>query len=143
MTHRAESIIGAMTTAVTGLVTTGNNVVRGQVYPLSTFPGLAVDMGPEIPVGDANVAYQDQHVDINIVAYVQDNDGVDTVLNQIRSELYAAIMANRTLGLLYVIDIECLGRATPERTDQLEKKSAKQESTYRVYYRHSYADAEN
>ncbi len=141
--NRAESILAAITTKVTGLTQTGSNVVRGRVYPVPALPALTVNMGAEQAVGEPNMAYQDEFLDIDITAYAQDNTGVDTALNQIVAEVYAAMLADRTQGLAYVHDTSWRGRSAPDRTGDLEKKTAQQTMVFRIHYRHSYTSMES
>lgn len=142
MTHRAESILAAVTTTVTDLTTTGSNVVRGLVYPRDVDYALSVDMGPEIPIKEPNASYQDCYLEVQITAYVKDTGGVDTALNKIEAEVYAAMMADYTQGLDYVQNTQWMGRESPNR-EAMEKKSAIQTTVYRIYYRHSYTSAES
>lgn len=143
MAALSESILVAVTTKLTGLAQTGTRVERGRVYPVSALPALTVNMGAEQAVDDRNLAFQDEFLDIEILAYVQDNTGVDTALNQVVAEVYAAMMADRTQGLAYVLDTEWQGRDAPSRTDDLEKKTAQQAMIFRIHYRHSYTSMES
>lgn len=143
MTHRAESILAAVTTQVTGLATTGSNVVRGRVYPTGAAAALSVDMGDESPPAALNMQFQDALLTVEITAHVKTaSGGLDTALNQIAAEVYAAIFDDRTLGLAYVIDTRWQGRDRPER-DQLEKPAAEQTLRIVVHYRHSATSTEN
>lgn len=143
MTDRAESVLAAFTTAVTGLTTTGARVVRGRVYPVDIVPALTVNMGAEQTVNDGNTTYQDEYLDIEVQVYVKDNTSVDGALNQIRAEVYKAVLADYKLGLAYVLDTQWMGRDAPSRSGEMENKSARQTLNFRVNYRHSYLDAEN
>ncbi len=55
MTHRAESILDAIETAVTGLTTTGANVKRGIVWPVNAFPAIRVIKRADLADGDSVV----------------------------------------------------------------------------------------
>ncbi len=144
MTDRAESVLAAVATAVTGLSTTGARVVRGRVYPADTAPALSVDMGAEQPESPPNVAFQDELLDVEITAFVQPASGtsVDTMLNQIRSEVYAAILADRTLGESFVINTVWQGRTAAQRSGTGSAPAAEQTMMFRVWYRHSYTSTE-
>lgn len=143
MTDRAESVLVAFTTAVTGLTQTGARVVRGRVYPVDVVPALTVNMGGEQPVNQPNTTYQDEYLDVEVMAYVKDNASVDGALNKIRAEVYAAILADYTLGLEYVLDTQWMGRDAPNRSGEMENKSARQTMNFRVHYRHSYLSSES
>lgn len=135
MTHRAEAILAAITTKVTGLVTTGSNVVRGRVYPNNATAALSVDMGQERIVGEPNVATVDVLLDIDITAHAKSATGaLDTALNQIHLEVEAALMADVTQGLPYVKNTIWAGRDKPDR-GIAEKNLGEQTITYTIHYR--------
>lgn len=142
MTHRAESILAAVKTAVTNLTTTGTRVVRGRVFAVGTLPALSVDMGSELPVDESNMAFQDELLEVAITSYVKGTQGTtDTEHNTIAAEVYAALMADRTLGLGYVHTTRWLGRLAPRR-DNAEQAVSQQEMRIEVHYRHSHTSAE-
>lgn len=143
MTHRAESILAAVTTTVTGLTTTGAHVSRGRAYPTDQDAALTVNMGADTPVGSPNMAFQDMDLDVEIIAHCKTADGaLDTTLNAIAAEVYAAMLADLTQGLGYVLDTRYAGREAPFR-DREEKPVASQVSRYVIRYRHSYTSTES
>jgi len=107
---RAENIIAAIVTAVTGLATTGANVFRGRVYelPETSLPCLCVYLGfdnPRSDGGSSSWVYIDSDLTINIEAVVKDSSAqVDTTLNQIRYEVGQALQSDITQGLAYVMN---------------------------------------
>ena len=111
---RAEQIMVAVKTAVTGLTTTGANVQRGQVYPHESnkLPALGVLMGPDVPAVELQTALLDWELTVAIECAVQadiyngSESGIETDLAQIRKEVHAALFADHTLGLSFVLDIE-------------------------------------
>lgn len=143
MAARSESILVAFLAAVTGLPTTAARVVRSRVYPTDSPPALSVNMGQEVPAGDPDMAEQDELLDIEVIALVKDTAGLDTELNTIAAEVYAAITADRTLGLGYVLDTTWAGRSEPDRVDTLEKPATAQSMFFTVHYRHSYTSMES
>lgn len=143
MTARSESIAAAFTTAVTGLTTTATRVVRGRVYPTDVLPALTVNMGEEQIAEQPDMAEQDEFLTIDVTILVKDTATLDTALNQIVAEVYAAIMADRTLGLAYVHDTAWMGRGAPDRVADAEKPVAQQTLVFRVHYRHSYSSMES
>ncbi len=143
MTHRAESVLVAFTTAVTGLTTTSTRVVRGRAIPVETAPALSVNMGSEEPASPLNMAYQDELLEVVVTAFVKGtHGGTDTTLNTIAAEVYAAIMASRQLGLAYVHDTRWQGRGAPQR-EQADQTVSSQELRFIVHYRHSSSSAES
>ena len=111
---RAEQILAAIKPLITGLATTGQNVQRGQVHDheADKLPALSLSMGQDIPANEYQTGVIDWELTIVIeatasvgAAYTATESGLDGDLNQIRKELYLAIMADHTLGLDFVIDI--------------------------------------
>jgi len=106
--HRAEDIVAAVVTKVTGLTTTGSRVFRGRVYPLQDTeePALCVFLKSDNPDEPSNsFSILDSDLSISIQAYVKTSASqVDTVLNQIRKEVTIALQADNKQGLAYVIE---------------------------------------
>lgn len=145
MTHRAESILAAITTAVTGLTSSGTNVVRGRVnaFDVNVTHGLTVSMADENPPIDRNLAYQDEALNVAITAHVKAADGqLDTELNKVAAEVYTAMFVDYKFGLDYVINTTWEGRTPPLRT-QGEKPTAEQDLNFQITYRHSYGSPES
>ena len=143
--HRAESILQSVETTLTGLTTTGTNIQRGRVYPIETTPALSVYMGSDDTSGDygaTNVGFVDRVLEVIIRSHIKLTSTLDTDLNKIRAEVYAAMMADYTLGLSYVINTWLVSDAQPSLSADSEQPTATQDMTYRVHYRHSYASAE-
>ena len=100
-------------------------------------------------MGDDNVVTDrssyprvERDLNVQIAIHVKNNTDPDTDLNQIRAEVYAAMMADRTQGLTYVLDTESIGDDEPELTGEGEKVTARQQMNFIVKYRHSWSDAE-
>ena len=111
---RAEQIMAAVDTLLAALTTTGSNVQRDQVYPHEegALPAIAIQQGADVPVGDLQTAVIDWELTFTVIAvarvaatYTTMDSGVVTTLNQIRKEVHAALFADYTLGLGFVIDI--------------------------------------
>lgn len=141
--HRAETIMQAVVTTLTGLTTTAARVERGRVRTVETCPALTIEMGGDDVIPDRS-SYPKLHRDLNIkiLAHVKNNTSPDTDLNQIRAEVHAAMVADRTLGQTFVIDVECIGDDEPEISGEGEKITAVQQMNYVVKYRHSWTSAE-
>ena len=142
MTHRAESIMAAVETAITGLTTTGARVVRARVRTVENAPALSLEQGaddvnPEL----SNYPKLARELNIKIFAHVKDNDTADTNLNLIREEVFSAMMADRTLGLAYVVDVDLIGDDEPEFTGDSDQIVGRQQMNFVVKYRHSWTDA--
>ena len=140
--HRAESIMQAVTTKVTGLATTGARVFRGRVRTIETAPALTVEMGAD-NVDEDRSSYPRirRELNIKITAHIKNNTDPDSDLNTIREEVYNALMADRTQGLSYVIDTESIGDDEPELSGESEKITGSQLMNFVVKYSHSWTDA--
>ena len=142
MTHRAETIMVAVVTAVTGLTTTGSRVKRGRVRTVLTPPALSVEMGADDVSPDrSSFPLIERDLNVKIIIHVQDNDEPDTQLNLVREEVYAALLADTTLGESFVVDTESIGDDEPELTGDADQVTGSQQMNFVVKYRHSWDDA--
>lgn len=140
---REEQILAAITTAVTGLTTTGTNVFRGRSYPLDAndLPGLLVFMGPDTLQQELTDTNIDWFLGVGIEAYVQTTSTVvDTKLAKIRKEVHTAIMTTPGLGLSFVIDTRPISAAEPEVDGDGAKPTARRRLEFIVHYRTSRTD---
>lgn len=112
---RAEQILAAIEPLITGLAMTGQNVQRGQIrsHEAEKLPALSLTMGQDVPANEYITGVIDWELTVVIeatasvpAAYTATESGLDGDLNQIRKEVYLAIMADHTLGLDFVIDIQ-------------------------------------
>lgn len=106
--HRAEDIVSAVLTTVTGLDTTGANAFRGRTYelPEDSLPCVCVYQGGDYPLTNSSPwKYIDSELSIVVEAIVKDSSAqAETTLNQIRFEVANAIQADIALGLAFVIN---------------------------------------
>lgn len=143
MTHRAEQILAAVQTKVTGLVTTGARVERGRNDPLAieSTPALRVVMGADQIVEPWAQSLLDSELEVDVIAYVHDaSSNVDTVLNQIRQEVIVALMTDQTLALAFVRSIVEIGTSKPDLSADMTKPGGHMEMQFKVQYRRSVAD---
>ncbi len=141
--HRAEQILAAVQTSVTGLATTLGHVDRGRAteIPADALPALRVAMGPDQVVDPWAQSLLDSELEVAIHAYVHDSAAnVETTLATIRKEVTVALMADPTLGLAFVHAIVELGALKPDLSGDLAKPAARQELQFRVKYRRSRLD---
>lgn len=136
MTHRAETIIDAVVTAVTNLTTTGANVKRGRVnaWPDSKLPALSVYMGPDNEEG-IDSSRSRWALSLYIESHVKTStEQVDTVLNKIREEVTVAMLATEHLGLGFVFDVAEGDADEPELYGESDKPVASQRLNWLVRY---------
>ena len=120
--HKAEQIVAAVVTKVTGLTTTGTRVYRGRVEDLPDVqaPALGVFMGPDEPRtdgGSSSYRYIDGDLTVFVEAYSKKTLAADIEpqLNLIRKEVTIALQADVTQGLAFVLDTQ-EGDAVPDRS---------------------------
>ena len=142
MTHKAEQVLVAFKSTVTGLATTGANTQRGRLYDLVNLPALVVEKGIDARVAEKNMAVIDRILSIKVTAVVQAVEELESSLNQIAAEVYASLMADHTMGLDFVIDLNFSDDGAPVIETGGETPIALMEMTYDIMYRHSYASTE-
>lgn len=143
---RVEEIMDSIVTILTGLTTTGTNVIRGQVYDLAEtqVPGLAIFMGEDVLESELLNSFYDWNVSIYIESKAAESTTqIDQVLNTIRGEVHAAILADYTLGLGFVIDTNPVVAPEPELASSGSKPTGTQRLHYIVKYRTSRTDLSN
>jgi len=142
--HRAEQILAAVLTNVTGLTSTGTRVARDRIDEVNCDSGavLGVEMGADnvLEGSDKNMAFIDSSLDVEIDVYVKTNSGLTTALNLSRKEVHIALYTDYTQGLSFVVDTRYTGASAPESSGDAEKPVTKQRLTYEIHYRHSIAD---
>lgn len=149
MTARAESILATIETTLTGLTTTGSNVQRGQIYrhELAKLPAIAIFMGADDLAAEFQTGLIDWELTVKIEStvmldsvYTELGTTLETVLNLIREEVHAAIMADHTLGLAYVIDITPGSAGEPILSGEGSEATASQSIEFVIRYRTSRTD---
>lgn len=142
MAHQRANIRAAVVAAVTGLATTGANVVAGRVYPEDTslLPALSVmtpeeewvEEGSEFVEPVAGAVPTDRALTVEVHGHAAGATYLDT-LDQIALEVETALNADLTLG--GVCDAMLYAGAEIEQSDALEQPSGHITITYRAEYR--------
>ena len=141
--HRAELILEAVKSILTGLATTGTNVERDRVFPPDMLPALSLNQGAEDPIpGRENMAFQDSALQVDIVIQIKSSSS-SSDLNQIKAEVYAAMMSDSSLGLGFVYDTQWAGDGPPEPSGDAEINTVRCTMRFGVAYRHSYTSKES
>lgn len=143
MTHKAEDILDAVMTAVTGLATTGARVTRGRAYAVSEPDSLSVYQGADIADETLTYTHYDRALEVVIESHVAafSTSDIEQRLNQIRAEVFAGLRADYTLGGT-CIDIRPAEDGRPDISGDQDKPIASQTMLYLVKYRHSVTSAE-
>jgi hypothetical protein len=141
--HRAEQIVAAVKTLVTGLATTTTNVDRGRDDEVAAekTPALRVRQGEDVIVEPWAHALLDSELEVIVEALVYDSAAnVETKLNQIRKEVNIVLVADHTLGLSFVQGVVEMKAERPQLGTDQAKPSGSMEMIYRVLYRRSRLD---
>lgn len=134
---RLKQILDAVQTNLTGLTTTGTNAYQNRVYPIQNLPAINVRYGAQqMNTIAPNVI--DNTVEIIVDAYckAQENQLDDTLI-KIQSEVHAAMMADYTQGLNFVIDTTPIGASAPDVSDESETPTAVKTISFQITFRHS------
>jgi hypothetical protein len=143
VTHRAEQIMAAVQTTVTGLTTTGTRVDRGRAeeFPVENTPSLRVHMGNDTIVDPWTQALVDSDLEVFVDAHAYSvASNIETLLNLIREEVTKGLLLNDTLGLAFVQTIYEMGADRPELQGDLAKPAGRMTINFRVRYRRSRTD---
>ena len=143
--HRAEQILAAMQTRLTGLASTGANVFRARPdemeIPQEQMPALRILMDADRFLSEYSQALVDYELSVRVREHAATNaQGVDTVLNQVRKEVSAAIAADRTLGLSFVLDADEGDSEAPQMDGSGSVVIATQDMHFTVLYRRARND---
>jgi hypothetical protein len=141
--HRAEQIMAAVVTALSGLTTTGANVERGRVYPLdaNVSNALSVYQGAETVLTQSY-----QHVDAELRINIETHVRAPTVtlegrLNQIRKEVTIALLSvHPPLNLAFCLDLREGDADQPELNGDGDRRTGSQRLEWIVTYRRSRTD---
>lgn len=145
MTHRAESILATVATTLTGLTTTASRVQRARAWPIPELPALTILKGRDELLDDDDYVLDDvlRRLEVEIRAQARSVGVLETTLNTIAAEVYAALVADRTLGLGYVHDVELVADEAPELEAEQDQPVGRMAMTYTVIYEHSNASTES
>ena len=144
--NRVEQILDAFTTTLTGLTTTGNNVVRDRDYHFDKTinEALSIYQGDDVPEPDSdqdwNLIRQFVEIEIDIHVRLHSSTPSSQQLNLIRKEIAIVLQADTTLGLNFVIDMREGGSTKPVIDSGGEKPIAIQRYDWTVLYQRSRTD---
>ena len=146
MTHRAETIMQAVVTTLTGLATTSTRVSRGRAYPIAVDDdnALAIFQGPDEISEDSMFHRVWSKLTVNIEAVARESTAqIDETLNAIRKEVAGAIGADTNLGLAFEIGSLELAAEQPEVTDEGDRPMGRMRIVLGINYMRDRADPAN
>ena len=141
MAHKTETILNRVVTVLTGLTTTGSNVTRGRAWPVAQLPAVSIYMGADNTADAQNINIINRELTVFIIAHIRESGSLESTLNNIKAEVYAAIMADPTLTGL-ALDMYLVQDGAPEIEAEQDQPTARMTMEWRVIYRHSATSAE-
>lgn len=141
--HRAEQILAAVQTKVTGLTTTASRVDRGRGddIPAEATPALRVAMGADTVLDGWSPQLIECELEVSVFAHAYDSaTNIETLLNLMRKEVTVALTADYTLGLAFVSGLTESGAQKPDIGSDAAKPSGRLEMQFKVQYQRSRTD---
>jgi|SaaInlStandDraft_3_1057020.scaffolds.fasta_scaffold18906_2 hypothetical protein len=140
--HRRETIMQAVEALITGLTTTTSNVERSRAWPVVALPALTLAQGQDVLADEQEMSSISRDLTVNISAHAQSGQQLETDLNQVASEVYAAMVTDRTLGLDYVYDISLIGDGDPQIEGDQNKTTGRLDMQFVINYEHNETSTE-
>lgn len=141
--HKAKAILDEVVTAVTGLSTTGSNVEQTRGYPKHSVPAITVRVADITRANEISNAFLDSFVEIETIYHVAGSaEDLDDQLLQIDAEVYAAVMADRTLNG-QAVDVDPDNYSPESGIPEAELPTASAVRRWRIFMRHSINDTES
>jgi hypothetical protein len=135
--HLRKQIRDDVVATLTGLATTGANVVRAPFYPqgaAAKLPGLAIRSGEEEPTDEGPARFVTRAYQVVIEVAIQATQDLDDQLDAILVEVEQALRTDPSRGGLAIDTIyEATGQ--PEYDEDQGKPVAFLPITYRILYR--------
>ncbi len=142
--HRAEQIIDALV----ALMPTTGAAFKHRALTVSDeeqeIPAQSVRMGEDVPLeedGASNFSFIDSLLTVEIDLLVKEKDVEATIskLMELRTAVHIALMADRSLGLTFVIDTRYGGASAPA-TDVKDYIVGGLTSRWHIHYRQNVGD---
>jgi hypothetical protein len=105
-------------------------------------PAISVDFGEDNPAQELTGAYFDSLLSVQIAAIAAASEETDlkTELLDLRRRIAVALMADRTLGLAFVVNTHYGGTEAPQIDASVDPILGELVSVWNVYYRMNIAD---
>ena len=149
MTHRAQQIVDAVVTTLTTALAGTAAVYVGRRHTLSEaeqeLAAVIVDYGADEPLGEfgaTNVAFLDSLLEVNARIAVKTTDEKDALEQLLarRRDIHVALMADRSIGLAFVLDTRPAGAAAPDLDVASDATIGTLVTRWLVHYRTSLND---
>lgn len=142
-THRAVDIVEAVHTLLLDLPLVGPNVFKGRVYDFDNAPSHSLFLGAADADTTNTQVTDEQQLIRDEITVVGREEELDKMLLEVHAEAYVKLMADITLGLAFVQQIEFLGMSEPDYIEEARRPILQAVFTWRVTYRHSYLNPGN
>jgi hypothetical protein len=150
MTHRANQIVDAMVS----IIDTAASPLGIHVYPHRRFslagdqdelPAISVDFGEDSPQHELTGGYFDSLLTCMVTAVAEAPEEQDLKLEllDLRRKAHVALMADRKLGLEFVVNTLYAGAEAPQIEAAGETIQGALTSVWQVYYRMNISDPGN
>ena len=104
------------------------------------YPSISVLIGPD-DVANKNSAFINWELTVYTDITISSTDeDVDALAQNVRKEIHKALMADYTLGLDFVTEVDPIGQQEPKRSDDSDFYSSVTSVAWLVRYRTSVAD---
>lgn len=151
MAHRRTQIINALVAIIraSDAEIPANNVFKNRSLSLSDpnaeLPAMCVNRGEDEPLselGNDNVAFIDSLLSVTTVGYAigGTEDEVVEALDEQARHVQAAILADQSLGLSFVVGARYGGSGEPEIDTDGQHTTGKIESRWQIHYRQNIPD---
>lgn len=149
MSHRAEQIIDAIANAIGSFSGYTGEVYKHRAQSLAheqaELPATSVDFGEDSSVEDdgaSNLSFLDSLLTVETTIFVSEAEESDarTKLLDMRRSIHRALMADRSLGLVFVIDTRYGGADAPEINAETESMIGRLACRWAVHYRMNITD---
>jgi hypothetical protein len=136
--HRREIIMQTIATTLTGLATTGANISRARPYAVSDLPALTIEQASDTVDDGWQLNTTGRVLQVDIIAHAQTVATLETVLNQISTEVFESLRASPTLGLAYCYDTRLLNESGPDiEGAETQQPVGRLTMTWQITYEHS------
>lgn len=136
--HKADEILNAIVTELSGNTTCGFNVfrTRSQILPVDVLPAITVSQGEKSPtLLQSSVTDTTMQIYIDIFCQLKGNSA-DETLNFIAKDVYAILNRN-LLSLSYVRDLLWTGDDTPFEQFDGDQPTATMRQSWQISFRHT------
>lgn len=139
--HKAITVLDNLVNVLLNLDTTGTHVERTRGYPKAETPAISVRLADLDPINELSNTFIDSALVVETLYHVSgSDDDLDQQILNIDAEVWAAIMADRTLsGSVIDTDPE---RLSPQTESDKEIPTAIGVRRWRFHIRHSSIDTE-